>query len=176
MNALNYGALAQASDGYLKAYIQPQEFPAGVYAALDSPTRGAVANQYATSELAQTSTTQTLSTLGSIRSRSQAFATQIANLESDTFSSDPAQQTEDALLGKISSAALLEIHAQQDANQLLVAALEQQLLAEKERIDARNRAINTAVSFNQNFPDAIAQVASGVSNSLRAISLSASGQ
>ena len=175
VNALNYGALVNAQQGYNNAYVQVQSFPSGNYSSLDSRTQATVANQYATSELAQTTTTNTLATLGTIRSDSQAFAAQLANLESDTFSADPSQQTQSALLGKINSATLLQIHSQQDTNQLLLASIQQQLMAQKQQIDAQNRAINSAIYFQQNFSNAMQNVDSGVSDSLHNISLSLNG-
>jgi hypothetical protein len=128
VNALNFGGLPQAQQGYNSAYVQPQTYPSGAYSSLDSRAQSTVANQYATSELAQSTTTNTLSTLGTIRADAQAFATKLANLESDTFSNDPSQQTQNALLGKINSATLLQIHSQQDTNQLLMTSIQQQLL------------------------------------------------
>jgi len=155
--------------------VQAQSYPSGAYSSLDSRTQATVANQYATSELAQSATTTTLATLGTIRSDSQAFASKLANLESDTFSTDPSQQSSNALLGKINSATLLQIHSQQDSNQLLMASLQQQLIAQKQQIDAQNRAINNAIYFQQNFPTAMQNLTTGVSDSIHAISLSTSG-
>jgi hypothetical protein len=176
VNALNFGGLPQAQQGYNSAYVQPQSYPSGNYSYLDSRTQSTVANQYATSELAQSITTSTLSTLGTIRTDAQAFATKLANLESDTFSNDPSQQTQNALLGKINSATLLQIHSQQDTNQLLMASIQQQLLAQKQQIDTQNRAINDAIYFQQNFSNTMQNVSTGVSTSLHAISLSTTGQ
>jgi len=175
VNALNFGGLSQASQGYSKAYVQVQSYPTGSYSSLDSNTQSTVANQYATSELAQSTVTSTLATLGTIRSDAQAFATKLANLESDTFSTDPAQQTENALLGKINSATLLQIHSQQDTNQILAASVQQQLVAQKQQIDAQNRAINNAIYFQQNFSGTMEKVTTGVSDSIHGISLSISG-
>jgi hypothetical protein len=175
VNALNYGALVNAQQGYTSAYVQAQSYPSGSYSSLDSRTQATVANQYATSELAQTTTTNTLSTLGTIRTNEQTFATKLSNLDSDTFSTDSSQQTEAALLGKINSATLLQIHSQQDTNQLLAAGIQQQLVAQKQQIDAQNRAINNAIYFQQNFATSIANVNSGVSDSMHSISLSING-
>lgn len=175
INALNLGNPTQASHAYTSAVVQAHSYPSASYSALDSDTQATIAGQYATSELAQGTTTSTLSTLGTIRSDSQAFAAKLANLESDTFSTDPAQQTENALLGKINSATLLQIHSQQDTNQLLAASIEQQLIVQKQRIDAHNRAINQAIYFQQNFPATMQNVTSGVSDSIHSISLSTSG-
>jgi hypothetical protein len=175
VNALNFGGLPQASQGYNKAFVQVQSYPSGSYSSLDSNTQSTVANQYATSELAQSTATSTLATLGTIRSDAQAFATKLANLESDTFSTDPTQQTENALLGKINSATLLQIHSQQDTNQILAASVQQQLVAQKQQIDAQNRAINNAIYFQQNFSGTMQKVTTGVSDSIHGISLSISG-
>jgi hypothetical protein len=176
VNALNFGGLPQAQQGYTSAFVQAQSYPAGSYSSLDSRTQATVANQYATSELAQSTTTSALATLGTIRSDAQAFAAKLANLESDTFSNDPSQQTQNALLAKINSATLLQIHSAEDTNQLLAAFVQQQLIAQKQQIDAENRAINNAIYFQQNFPTAMQNVTNGVSDSIHAISLSATGR
>ena len=175
VNALNYGALVSAQQGYSSAYVQAQSYPSGSYSSLDSRTQATVAKQYATSELAQSTTTNTLATVGTIRSDSQAFASKLANLESDTFSSDPSQQTSNALLGKINSATLLQIHSQQDTNQLLMTSIQQQLIAQKQQIDAQNRALNNAIYFQQNFSNVMQNVTGGVSDSIRSVSFSPTG-
>jgi hypothetical protein len=176
VNALNFGGLPQAQQGYNDAFVQVQSYPSGNYSSLDSRTQATVANQYATSELAQSTTTNTLATLGTIRTDAQAFATKLANLESDTFSTDPSQQTQNALLGKINSATLLQIHSQQDTNKILAASVQQQLIAQKQQIDAQNRAINNAIYFQQNFPTTMQNVTGGVTQSIQSISLSPSGR
>jgi hypothetical protein len=175
VNALNYGALTNAQQGYSSAYVQAQSYPSGNYSSLDSRAQATVANQYATSELAQTTTTNTLATLGTIRSDEQMFATQLTNLDSDTFSTDSSQQTQAALLGKINSATLLQIHTQQDTNQLLMASIQQQLFAQKEQIDAQNRALNNAIYFQQNFPTTMLNLTTGLSDSMHTITLSING-
>ncbi len=175
INALNLGGASSAAQAYSRAIVQPQPYPAASYAALDPATQTTIANQYATSDLAQGTTTGTLATLGTIRANSQAFAAKLANLDADTFSTDPSQQTEAALLAKVNSAALLQIHSQQDTNQLLMASVEQQLVAQKQQIDAHNRAINNAIYFQQNFPATMQAVTNGVSDSIHSISLSIGG-
>ena len=176
VSALNFGGLPQAQQGYNGAFVQVQSYPSATYSSSDSATQATIANQYATSELAQTTTTNTLSTLGTIRTDEQAFATKLSNLDSDTFSTDSTQQTQNALLGKINSATLLQIHSQQDTNQLLSASIQQQLIAQKQQIDMQNRLINQAIYFQQNFPTTMQNITSGVSNSIHSISLSTTGQ
>src|SRR5580698_4312586 len=175
VNALNFGGLLQAQQGYNTAFVQPQSYPSGMYSSLDSRSQSTVANQYATSELAQTTTTSTLATLGTIRTNEQQFATKLSNLDADTFSIDSTQQTQNALLGKINSATLLGVDLKQGTNQLLAASIQQQLVAQKQQIDAQNRSLNNSVYFQQNFPTTIQNVNNGVSDSMHSLSLSING-
>ncbi len=176
INALDLGNPTRAMSAYNGAVIPLQSYPSGSLSALDSTTQATVQNQYASSEIGQTNVTNMLSTLGTIRSDSQTFQQKLANLESDTYSTSPGQQTQNALLGKINSATLLQIHSQQDTNQILAAAVQQQVLDAKEELDERNRLINQSIYFQQNFPTLMQNVTGGVSDSIHAISLSTTGQ
>ncbi len=176
VNALNIGSPMQASQAYANAVVQLESYPNSSYSTLDSISQATIQNQYATSELAQGMTIGTLATLGTVRSDSEAFSQQLANLDVDTFSTDPTQQTEMAVLGKINSATLLQVHSQQDANQILAASVEQQLIAQKQQIDAQNRTINQAIYFQQTFPTIMGNVTTGVSDAIHAISLSPVGR
>jgi len=176
LNALDLGNPTRAASAYSGAVIQVQTYPSGSLSALDATTQAIVQNQYASSEIGQANVTNLLSTLGTIRSDSQAFQQKLANLESDTYSTDPSQQTEVGVLAKINAATMLQIHSQQDTNQILAATAAQQALDEKEKLDERNRLINHAVYFQQNFPTTMQNITGGVSNSMHAISLSTTGQ
>ena len=176
INALNLGNPGRANAAYNAAVTPLQNYPEGSFVSLDSGTQDIIKNQYATSELGQASITNSLSTVGTIRSNSEAFAEKLTNLESDTYSTNPDQQTEMAVLGKINTAALLQIHSQQDTNQILAAAVAQQALAEKQRLDEQHRLINQAIYFQQNFSTTMQKSTGGVSDSIHAISLNASGR
>jgi hypothetical protein len=176
VNALDLGSPARASSAYSRAVIQVQSYPSSSLSAMDSTTQAVVQNQYASSEIGQANVTNLLSTLGTIRSDSQSFQQKLANLESDTYSTDASQQTSNALLGKVNSAALLQIHSQQDTNQILAAAAAQQALEAKEKLDERNRLINQSIYFQQNFADTMQKMTGGITQSLQSISLSPSGR
>ena len=126
--------------------------------------------------MGQGTITSTLSTLGTVRLNSEAFSQKLANLEADTYSTDSSQQSEMAVLGKINTATLLQIHSQQDTNQILAASVAQQTLADKQRLDEQNRLINQAIYFQQNFPTTMQRTTGGVSSSIQSISLSTSGR
>ena len=176
LNALDLGNPTRATSAYSGAVIQVQSYPSSRLSALDSTTQATVQNQYASSEIGQSNVTNLLSTLGTIRSDSQTFQQKLANLESDTYSTDSSQQTEVGVLAKINTATMLQIHSQQDTNQILAAAAAQQALDAKEKLDERNRLINQAIYFQQNFPTTMQNVTGGVSNSIRSISLSPTGR
>ena len=175
MNALNLGGQSQATTAYASAVLQAQQFPASALQSQDADTQAVIQNQYATSELGQGVITNALSTVGTIRSNSEALTQKLANLESDTYSTDPSQQSEMAVLGKINTATVLQIHSQQDTNQILAASVAQQSLAAKQQMDEQNRLINQAIYFNQNFPTTMQKVAGGITNALQSISLSPTG-
>jgi hypothetical protein len=176
MDALNLGSPTRAASAYTSAVLQRDNYPSDALTSLDPQSQAIVQNQYATSELGQATLTSSLSTVGAVRSASEAFSQKLQNLEADTYSTSPDQQTEMAVLGKINSATLLQIHSQQDTNQILAASVAQQALQQKQQLDEQNRLINQAVRFHQDFPVTMQQVSGGVSDSIRAISLSATGR
>jgi hypothetical protein len=175
INALDLGNPTRATSAYNASVIALQSYPGGALSQQDANTQAAIKNQYASSELGQATLTNSLSTLGTIRSDSQTFQQKLANLESDTYSTDPTQQTSNALLGKINSATMLQIHSQQDTNQILAAEAAQQALDEKEQLDERNRLMNQSIYFQQNFPTLMQSMTSDVSNSIHSVSLSTTG-
>jgi len=175
LNALNIGNPTSAASAYGGASIQLQTYPSSRLSALDATTQGTVQNQYASSEIGQVNVTNLLSTLGTIRLDSQAFQQKLANLESDTYSTDPNLQTEVGVLAKINTATMLQVHSQQDANQILSAAAQQQALDAKDKLDERNRLINQSIYFQQTFSNTMQNVNNGVSDSMHSISLSLNG-
>lgn len=172
VDALNLGTPARADAAYRSAVTPLQSYPAGSLSSHDAGTQEIIRNQYATSEISQGAVTGTLATVGTIRSNTEAEAQKLAQLEADTYSTDPNQQTEMSVLGKINTATVIEIHSQQDTNQLLAAVAAQQAAAQKQQIDAQNRALNQAIYFDQNFSTAMQKVTGGTSTTLKTMNLS----
>jgi hypothetical protein len=173
--ALNTGIPQQSSAGYAAAIVQVNPYPASGFGQLDPATQATIENQYATSDLAQGTTTSALTTLGQVRFHSESLNQQITNLEADSYSNDPTEQSEMAVLGKVNAANLIQLHSQQDTNQLLAAGIQQQMVAQKQAIDAQNRTINQAIYFQQNFPSTMQRINNGVSQSIQSISFGTSG-
>lgn len=175
ISALNTGFPQQSVAGYAAAVVQVNPYPASGFEQLDPTTQATIENQYATSDLAQGTTTSALTTLGQVRSHSESLNQQISNLEADSYSNDPTEQSEMAVLGKVNAANLIQLHSQQDTNQLLAAGIQQQMVAQKQVIDAQNRTMNQAIYFQQNFPSTMQKINNGVSQSIQSISFNTGG-
>jgi hypothetical protein len=173
IGAANTGNLQLATSGYRLAGIQLNSQANSGFSSFDPRTLDTVKAQYATAELADGIATTSLANLGDVRARSQAFSQQIDNLQNDTYSTDPTQQTEMAVLGKINTASLMQLRSQQDTNQILSDAALHQMLAAKEQFDHQKRALNQEVYFQQNFSDSMNRVTTGMTQSLQSISFSA---
>jgi hypothetical protein len=85
--------------------------------------------------------------IGMIHANSEDVERTISALEQDSLSSDPAMNTEIAVLNKVNAASLVAIRNAQDTNNLLLTIAEQQILQAKRMRDAEARAINTDVRF-----------------------------
>ena len=175
VNALNTGLSQQSLAGYSAAVVQVNPYPQSGFGQLDTNTQATIQNQYATSDLAQGMTTGALTTLGQVRSHSESLNQQISNLEGDSYSNDPTQQSEMAVLAKVNAANLIQLHSQQDTNQLLSAGIQQQMVAQKQAIDAQNRTMNQTIYFLQNFTGTMQKINNGVSQSIQNISFSTNG-
>jgi hypothetical protein len=170
VSAANTGGMQSASSGYRLAGITLTAPPA--LGAMDSRTQETVKAQYATAELTDGVSVDALALLGEIRSRSQALDKQLTNLEQDSYSNSSSQQTEMAVLGKINAATIMILRSQQDTNQILATAVLHQLLSTKEQSDRQKRALNLAIYFQQNFPDSMNRLTSGMTRSMDSISFS----
>ena len=172
ITAANTGAVDRAASAVTRAGIPLTQFPTTALSSLDPASQAVAKAQLATAELSDGVSAGTLVTLGQIRLRSQALNQQISTLERDTYSTDPNQQTEMAVLGKINAANVMQLRSQQDTNQILSTAALQQMIAAKDQFDAQKRALNQAIYFEQNFTDSIGKVTSGMGQSIGSISFS----
>jgi hypothetical protein len=166
------GQWTTASSGYQSAGIVLQSPTESALIGFDERSQSVVKAQYASAQLADGVSTSQLATVSEIRSRSAALNEQLDNLTRDSYSSDPSQQSEMAVLGKINAAALMQLRSQQDTNQLLAANALQQLITAKEQSDQQKRALNQALYFQQNFPDYMGRVTTGMTESIQSISFS----
>lgn len=106
-----------------------------------------IERSHATVELADGANLSSMQTIGNLRQNAAAVEAAIQNLENDSLSSDPAMNTEIAVLNKINAASVIGLKNTQDTNQLLVGLAEEQIIQAKRERDAEARAINNHVRF-----------------------------
>lgn len=121
---------------------------------------------YASLELADGANVSALTTVGNIRANAPTVQQQIANLEQDSLSGDPDLNTEVGVLNKINASNVLTLRTLQDANNLRVAALEQQVLQAKQQRDTDTANLNFAIQMRQQVTQNLAPFNSNLSQSL----------
>src|ERR1035438_1672556 len=114
------------------------------------------AAQGATIDLGDSVMSTNLQALGTIRANQVARQTDITNLETATQSQDASQQTIMATLQRINIALLLQLRAQQDANQINANLSLQQMIAQKQQQDALKAGFLDAGNFNNTYQAQVA--------------------
>jgi type IV secretion system protein TrbJ len=161
---VNQGGQAQVA--YNSASVGLRTYGSGL-AQLSPDERVKVASQYASVELTDGTNINSMETIGQLRANARTTDQALAGLESDSLSSDPAMNSEIAVLNKINAATVAHIRAARDTNLLLLGTLEQQLAESKRRRDADVTEINTQIVRLEQGAAAKAQYTSTVTQSLR---------
>ncbi len=162
VNAVNTGIATP--QGYAAVTLSAPRFPA--YSTLDPRSQQIVAATAATSDLADGIMVNNLTTLGAIRANAGAQMRDFEQLQNQTFSFDPAQHTEMATLQRINAATLMQLRAQQQANQIAVAAALQQMVVEKMQTDALKQSFQDAATYEQGYRSAMGPLTTGFTETL----------
>jgi hypothetical protein len=125
----------------------------------------------ASMQLADGANISALTTVGNIRGNAQALQLQIANLEQDSFSPDKDLNSEVSVLNKINASNVLTLRTLQDANNLQVAALEQQILQAKQQRDNDTANLNFTTQMRQQATQNLAPFNNNLSQSLASFRL-----
>jgi hypothetical protein len=144
VNAVNTGSPSLANSGYQQAAVTLVPYNSATLNAINPYDAQRIETQYATVELADGTSTDAMATIDNIRADVQEVQRAIANLQSDSLSSNPALNTEVGVLNKINATNVLILRTLQDANNLELLNLEQQLIRTKLQRD------NTASSLGLN--------------------------
>ncbi len=162
MSAVNTGI--GAIEAYEKAVLNtPRNLK---LSNLDSRSQQIVSSVGATADLNDGIAASNLATLGQIRANSEARWRDLEQLQSATFSSDPAQHTEMATLQRINAATLMQLRAQQEANQIAAAAVLQQMMLQKMQTDAINQSFQDAATYGQNYRNTMQPLTTGFTETL----------
>ena len=121
------------------------------YGSLSPAGQQVIGAQGASVDLDNAVDASSLQTIGSIRAESAQREADIAALETASHSSDPAEHTEMATLQRINQALLIQLRTQQETNQILQAAVLQDLVGQKVQQDNLKSLFVTANDYQQNF-------------------------
>lgn len=129
---------------------------------------GRIKTSYATVELTDGANLSGMQTIGQMRGNAPAVEAAIQDLEDDSLSSDPAMNTEIAVLNKINAAGIITVRNQQDANKLMAALAEHQIIQAKRERDAEAQAFNNHIRFIAEGQPAMAAQATNASGAMLA--------
>jgi hypothetical protein len=125
-----------------------------------------IAAQGATVDINDSVMTNNLQALGTIRANQTSRQTDIANLEAATQTQDASQQTVMATLQRINQSLLLQLRAEQDANQINANLALQQIVAQKQQQDAMKSAFRDSAGYENYYNTNISTTSSGSGNLL----------
>lgn len=162
-NSANTGV--NASYAYQQASV-PRTGQLNGYGNLSLSGQQQIAAQGATSDINDSVTASNLQTLGTIRANSQQRQADINALAAASNSTDPTQQTELATLQRINRALILQLMAQQEANQISQANTLQQIVSQKQQQDALKAAFQQANQFQSGY-NAVAPSYAGAAAAMR---------
>ena len=155
-----------ASAAYRQATIPLLSYTQADLNAINPADSRNLQSAYASLELSDGANVSALTTVGSIRANSKTVEQQIANLEQDSLSADPELNTEVSVLNKINASNVLTVRSLQDANNLRLAALEQQVLDSKRRRDLDTANLNFAIQMRRQVTQNLAPFSANLSDSL----------
>jgi hypothetical protein len=166
VGAVNGGGPQSVSPAYQRATIPLLTYSQADLNAINAADAQNLKSVYASLELADGANVSALTTVGNIRANSQTVQQQIANLEQDSLSGDAGLNTEVGVLNKINASNVLTLRTLQDANNLRVAALEQQVLQAKQQRDIDAANLNFAIQMRQQVTQNLAPFNSNLTQSL----------
>ena len=131
------------------------------YSTLSVQGQQQVAASGATTDITDAVASSSLTTLGTMRANEIQREADIENLEAESQTTDPLQQTDMATMQRINQAALLQIRQQQEANQLQQSIALMQMVAQKQQQDAIKAKFQDAADYGANFQSNVAPAYGG---------------
>jgi hypothetical protein len=166
IGAANGAGAQSVSPAYQRATVPLLTYSQADLNAINATDAENLKSVYASLELTDGANVSALTTVGNIRANAQTMQQQIANLEQDSLSGDAGLNTEVSVLNKINASNVLTLRTLQDANNLRVAALEQQVLRAKQQRDTDAANLNFAIQMRQQATQNLAPFNSNLTQSL----------
>jgi hypothetical protein len=164
--AVNGGGAQTISPAYQQAIVPFVAYNQAFLSSINPADALHLRSMGASLQLMDGANVSALTTVGNIRANSQTIQQQIANLEQDSLSADAGLNTEVSVLNKINASNVLTLRTLQDANNLRLAALEQQVLQAKQQRDTDAANLNFAMQMPQQASQNLTSFNSNLSQSL----------
>jgi len=149
VNAVNGAGPQSISPAYQQAIVPFLAYNQAALSAINPADALHLRSVAASLQLTDGANVSALTTVGNIRGNALSVQQQIANLEQDSLSPDANLNTEVSVLNKINASNVLTLRTLQDANNLRVAALEQQVLQAKQQRDSDAANLNFTLQMRQ---------------------------
>src|SRR3954470_11941751 len=153
--------------GWEDATVRTVAYPGGL-SGIPASQQGRKQKDFATIELQDGTAVSAMDTIGRIRLNGPRVESVLADLESDSLSSDPDMHTEAAQLNKANAISLIQTKALTDQNKLLVTNAEIALLRMKQERDAASYALTNDVAFRTEGREALSAQHAGASQAMLA--------
>ncbi|MFZ0962046.1 MAG: hypothetical protein WAO35_14175 [Terriglobia bacterium] len=167
VNGVNTGSPFVIQSGYQSATNPLQPYSSALIGTMSAPEWQRATAIFATVELRDGVNTNAMQTIGNIRANAPLIQTKISNLEQDSLSNDPSLNTEVGVLNKINATNILILRTLQDANNLRLAEVEQQIVLSKQDRDDISNIINGDAYQRQNMATQVNQLTTGLGASLQ---------
>jgi hypothetical protein len=171
VRAVNGAGAQSISPAYQQATIPLLTYGQADLNAINAADARNLKSVYASLQLADGANVSALTTVGNVRANAQTVQLQIANLERDSLSGNAALNTEVGVLNKINASNVLTLRTLQDANNLRVAALEQQVIEAKQQRDLKAANLNFAIQMRQQAAQNLAPFNTNLTQSIGAYRL-----
>jgi len=166
VGAVNGAGTSSVSPAYQRATIPVLTYSQADLNAINSTDAQNLKSVYASLETCRWRKRLRIDDRWEHRGNSQTVQQQIANLEEDSLSGDAGSTPRVSVLNKINASNVLTLRTLQDANNLRVAALEQQVLHAKQQRDIDAANLNFAIQMRQQSTQNLAPFNSNLTQSL----------
>ena len=166
VSAVNGAGAQTVSPAYQQTIVPFLAYNQAVLTAMNPADALYLKSVAASLQLTDGANVSALTTVGNVRANAQNVQQQIANIEQDSLSSDAGLNTEMSVLNKINASNVLTLRTLQDANNLRVAALEQQVLQAKQQRDTDAANLNFAMQMREQVTQNLAPFNSNLTQSL----------
>lgn len=159
----------QVAAGYQQLTEPLTTYPGSMPVAADE--LGRIQRAYGGLELQDGVNQHSLEMIGHLRAKAGDVEFALRRLEDDSYSTDPALNTEVAVLNKVNAATVTSARLTKDTNQILLALLDQRLADARRQRDVEAIAIDAHIAFETQARDLLTSSTAGTTEALTSFRL-----